>query len=73
MIKNPSNNDCLKSPLSLTITHTYTGMDTSSINNSPHAYFDEDNRKVVIITAAPHKLNDENDRGSGNKQSQKKV
>lgn len=49
MNKNPS--DAFKSPISLTITHSYTGIDTSSNQHSPHAYFDEDNRKVVIISA----------------------
>lgn len=54
MIKYPSSD--LKSPQgtqSLTITHTYTGLDSSSNYNSPHAYFDENNRKVVIIAVAP--------------------
>ena len=67
MNRHPSNSDNFKSPLSLTVTHNYIGMDSSSNQNSPHAFFDEDNRKVVII-AAQH--NDENDKGSGNKQSQ---
>jgi hypothetical protein len=72
MIKYPSSD--LKSPQgtqSLTITHTYTGLDSSSNYNSPHAYFDENNRKVVIIAAA-FPFNDENDRGSSaNKQKGK--
>ena len=76
LIKHPSMSDNFKSPNSyLTISNTvFQGHLDGSSQGSPKAYFDENNRKVVIIAAVSNESgskSNENDGGtSGNKATQ---